>query len=91
MKGTPHGRSIAREACLVEFDLELVHSRQTIVIHFISAMLEIEALQHLVVDLFLVARVVGSAVLPARLYSSLNNQTRTLVARRECDAQLGNR
>ena len=69
----------------------LVHSRQTIVIHFISAMLEIEALQHLVVDLFLVRRVVGSAVLPARLYSSLNNQTRTLVARRECDAQLGNR
>ena len=44
---------------------ELVHSRLTIVIHFITAMLEVEALQHLVDDLFLVGRVVGSAVLPA--------------------------
>ena len=67
---------------------ELVHSGQTIEIHFISAVLQIEALLHLVDDLFLVSRVVGSAVLPARLYSGLKNQTRTLVPRRECDAQL---
>ena len=53
-----------------------------------SALLEIEALLHLVDDWFLVSRVVGSTVLPAGLYSSLNNQTRTLVARREYDARL---
>ena len=44
---------------------ELVDSRRTIVIHFISAMLELEALQHLADDLFVVGAVVGSAVLPA--------------------------